>query len=62
MYTSITFYLLYKSLSVQVHAYLFQPLSPLVVRSSNLVHTVSLITNNYFYLSNTRRKKFRIIY
>ena len=30
-------------------AYLFKSLSLLVVRSSNLVHTVSLITNNCKY-------------
>ena len=53
--TSITFYLLYISLSIQVHAYLFESRSLLVVRSSNPVHTVSLITNNYFYLSNRKK-------
>ena len=54
LFTSITFYLLYISLSIQVHAYLFQSLPLLAIRSSNLVHTVTLITNNYFYLSNIK--------
>ena len=51
---SIHHYLLYIFLSIQDHAYLFQSLSLFVVKSSNLVHTVSLITNNYFYLSNKK--------
>ena len=46
VFTSITFYLLYISLSIQAHANLFQYLSLLVDRSTNLVHIVSLITNN----------------
>ena len=54
LFTSITFYLLYISLSIHVHAYLFEFLSLHVVKSSNLVHTVSLITNNYFYSSNRK--------
>ena len=52
LFTSITFYLLYISLPIQVHVYLFSSLSILVVISSNLVHTASLITNNYIYLMN----------
>ena len=44
-------------MSTQVHAYLFLSLPLLVVRSSNLVHILSLITNNYFYLSNRREIK-----
>ena len=55
LFTFITFYLLYASFSIQVHTYIFQPISLLVVRSSNLVDTVSLITNNYFYLSNRKK-------
>ena len=54
LFTSITIYLLYISLSIQIHAYLFQSLSLLVIISSNLVHIASLITNNYFYLSNRK--------
>ena len=52
--TTITFYLLYNSLLIQLHVYLFQSQPLFVVRSSNLVHTVSLITNNYFYLSDRK--------
>ena len=54
LFISITLYLLYISLAIQVQAYFFQSLSLLVVRYSNLLHTVSLITNNYFYLSNRK--------
>ena len=56
LFTSITFYLfyLYISLSIQVDAYFFQSLSLLVIRSFNLVYTVTFITNNYFYLSNRK--------
>ena len=54
LFTSITFNLLYISFSIQVHAYFFQTPALLVVRSANLVYTVSLIINNYFYLSNRK--------
>ena len=45
------------SLSIQVHAYIFSSLCVLVVKSSNNVHIVSLITNNYFYLLNRKEIK-----
>ena len=54
LFIFIAFYPLYISLSIQVHAYFFQSLTVLVVRSSNLEHTVSLIANNYFYLLNRK--------
>ena len=45
---------LYISLSIQVHDYLFPSLFILALRSSYLVDTVSLFTDNYFYLLNRK--------
>ena len=53
--------LIYLSLSLSVSCislvYLFQSQPLVVVRSSNLVHTISLIANNYFYLPNRKKIK-----
>ena len=50
LFPSISLYLFV----IQIHAYLFPPLSILMVRSSNYVYAVYLITNNYFYLLNQK--------
>ena len=54
IYSSLSLYI---SLSIQVHAYIFLSLSIIVIRPSNLVHTVSLITNYYFHLLNRKERE-----